>query len=76
MNRLIDLLRTTFSIDFDIDADTPLISSGLIDSLHIVELVSMIGKEYSVSIDAQDIGTDNFDTASQIAEFVELRKKG
>ncbi len=60
--------------DLFINTNTPLISSGLIDSFHVVELLIILEKEYSVKIDQADIGTDNFDTISQIHQFLQVHK--
>jgi len=57
-----------------IDINTPLISSGLIDSFHVVELLIMLEKEYSIKIDQADIGADNFDTIGQIYTYLKVHK--
>lgn len=70
MEQLINLIRTSFDIDFDIDQNTPLISTGLIDSLHVAQLLVILGKEYGTVINTRDVGTDNFDTPKQIEKFL------
>ncbi len=70
MDTLINLIKTAFSIDFDIDQNTPLISTGLIDSLRVSQLLVLLGKEYGKVINTRDVGTDNFDTPSQIEKFL------
>ena len=70
MNRLIDLITTSFEIDVDIDQDTPLISTGLIDSLKVALLLAVLEKEYGKVINTRDVGTDNFDTPKQIEAFL------
>ncbi len=70
MDRLIDLIRKTFSIDFDIDQNTPLISSGLVDSLHFAQFLLVLEKEYGKVINTRDVGSDNFDTPRQIEKFL------
>lgn len=70
MDRLINLIRKSFSIDFDFDQNTPLISTGLIDSLHVAQLLVLLEKEYGKVINVRDVGTDNFDTPRQIETFL------
>jgi acyl carrier protein len=55
----------------ELDAETPLVSSGIIDSLRFAELLALVEKHYGVKIDANDVGIDNFDTAAQILAYVE-----
>lgn len=70
MDLLLDLIKTTFNIDFDIDRNTPLISSGLIDSLHFAQFLLILEKEYGKTINTRDVGADNFDTPRQIEKFL------
>ena len=51
MDDLIKLIKTTFGINLDIDESTPLLSSGLIDSLRFEEMLLVLGKEYGVNLD-------------------------
>lgn len=70
MDRLINLIKKSFNIDFDIDQNTPLISTGLIDSLHVAQLLAILEQEYGKAINTRDVGTDNFDTPRQIEKFL------
>lgn len=70
MDKLLKLIKSSFDIDLDIDAQTPLISTGLIDSLHVAQLLALLEKEYGKPISTRDIGTDNFDTPQQIEKFL------
>ena len=80
MEKLTEIIKNLLSglwrgkSDLLIDINTPLISSGLIDSFHVVELLIIIEKEYGVKIDQADIGTDNFDTINQIHEYLKVHK--
>ena len=71
MDRLINLIKKTFNIDFDIDQNTPLISAGLIDSLRFAQFLLVLEKEYGKVVNTRDVGTDNFDTPKQIESFLE-----
>jgi len=70
MDRLLHIIEKTFDIGFKIDPDTPLISTGLIDSLHFAQFLLVLEKEYGKVISTRDVGTDNFDTPRQIEKFL------
>lgn len=70
MDRLINLIKKSFEIDEDIDQNTPLISTGLIDSLRVPLLLSVLEIEYGKVINTRDVGTDNFDTPKQIEKYL------
>ena len=71
MKELIDLIRREFRITLPLTATTPLISSGLIDSLRVAELLLALETKYGRAIDPRDVGTDNFDTPAQMLAFLE-----
>jgi acyl carrier protein len=61
--------------DQEIDETTPLISSGLIDSLSIVSLVAFIDKKFGVRISDEKGTVENFETITKIIETInEFRK--
>jgi acyl carrier protein len=70
MAELIALLIRELKLLREIEPDTPLMSSGLIDSFHVTVLLAALESHYRVRIDVQEIGADNFDTAQQIHEFI------
>jgi acyl carrier protein len=55
--------------------DTPLRTSGVLDSMGTLALVSFLEKEFGIEIDAHETGIENFDRLEDIAAFV-ARKKG
>ena len=48
-----------------------LIGEGVIDSFDIVRIVSSIEEEFKISIDANDIVEENFNTVDSIIALVE-----
>ena len=74
MEELIGLLKRELHIDLPVQADTPLLSSGLIDSLRVETLLCVLERSYGIVIDPSEIGTDNFDTAAQIRAFLETKR--
>jgi 2-hydroxymuconate-semialdehyde hydrolase len=74
---LIEYIMKEFVEDLDeeLDENTPLISSGLIDSLSVVSLVAFIDKKYGVKIPDEKGTVDNFETVSKIIETINEFKK-
>lgn len=53
-----------------VNADDPLISSGLLDSIGLVDLVVAIEEAFSINIDIGQVNESNFNTARMISNFV------
>ena len=54
----------------NIKADTVLFSSGLLDSLALVELVSFIEETFGLKIGASDLNPESFDTVASMETFI------
>jgi acyl carrier protein len=50
--------------------DTPLMTSGILDSLATLELVSFLEKEYGIEFEAKDVDASRFGTLRGIAAVV------
>ncbi|HMN10504.1 MAG TPA: acyl carrier protein [Gemmatimonadaceae bacterium] len=50
--------------------DTPLISSGILDSLATVRLVTFLEDQYRIEVAAHEANADNLDTLAQVAALV------
>jgi 2-hydroxymuconate-semialdehyde hydrolase len=74
---LIGYIKKEFVEDADeeIDENTPLMSSGLIDSLSIVSLVAFIDKKYGVKIPDEKGTVENFETVTKIIDIINQFKK-
>jgi acyl carrier protein len=57
-----------------IESDTPILTSGLIDSMGMVEVVAQLEELFGIVIDAEDVVADNFHTPAAIAELVSIRQ--
>lgn len=57
-----------------IAADEKLLSSGLIDSFHLVDLSIYIEEAFGVRIDDTELNADTFDTLEQLAEIIKQRQ--
>ena len=54
--------------------DTPLQTSGILDSLASLGLVSFVEKQFGVELDVYDTSVERFDSINQIAATI-LRKR-
>ena len=71
MDELLRFLESTLKTDFTLQASTPLLSSGIIDSMKFTALLAALEQRYGVQIEPSDVGADNFDTVEQILHFVQ-----
>jgi acyl carrier protein len=54
------------------DSD-PLLESGVLDSLGVLDLVSFVEQEFSVHVEDEELVPENFQTIDRIAAFVESK---
>jgi acyl carrier protein len=54
--------------------DTPLRTSGILDSVATLNLVSFVEQTFGVMIDAHETGVENFDRIEDIAALVARKK--
>jgi acyl carrier protein len=71
-NKIIAFIKKEIAGDPDIEIqpDTKLISSGLIDSFSLVTLHIYIEQEFGVKIPASRVIPDTFDTVEQITSMI------
>jgi acyl carrier protein len=60
--------------NYPLDGQDALISSGLIDSFHLVDLALFVEDTFGVKIDDTELNTNSFDTLSQLAELIRGRQ--
>jgi acyl carrier protein len=70
--KLIDFIIEEFVEEqgLEIDENTKLISSGLIDSFSLVSLQAFIEKEFGKRIPAPKITAESFDTVNKMIEVI------
>jgi acyl carrier protein len=56
------------------DANEKLISSGLIDSLSLVDISLFVEEEYQVIIDDTELNADTFDTLTELEALIRSRQ--
>jgi acyl carrier protein len=61
--------------DQELDENSPLISSGIVDSFSMVSLKRFLEKKYSISIPDADASPQAFDTVNSIIALVNRFRK-
>ena len=61
--------------DVKLDENTPLISSGIVDSFSMVSLKRFLEKKYAISIPDDEATPQAFDTVSKIIDLVGRHRK-
>jgi acyl carrier protein len=57
-----------------LSGDAPLISSGLIDSFHLVDLALFIEEKFGVRIDDTELNADTFDNLDSLVALIQQRQ--
>jgi acyl carrier protein len=69
-NTLLAYVRDDLEIK-DVGLDTPLFSSGLLDSVSMVGLLGFIEQASGMVIRTEDVTLENFDTPARILAFAQ-----
>jgi acyl carrier protein len=60
----------------NVSNDEALLKHGLIDSLGILDVVTFVEKEFSISVSDEDLLPENFGSVQSITEFVQSKTNG
>jgi len=73
--QILDFIRDEYVEDdsIDIDAETPLITSGLVDSFSMVSLKMFLEDQYEIKMTDEEASTEAFDTVQAIMELVQRK---
>lgn len=74
-----DYILTTFLPGEDpqaLTATTPLITSGILDSLATLDLVAFLEKQYGVEFAANEVDVSRLGTLNDIVRVVETKRAG
>lgn len=70
MEKLIEILSSLHP-DVDFYTTEDLVDEGILDSLDIVTLVTEINEEFDISISAEHIIPENFNSAKALMDLIE-----
>ena len=62
--------------DEELDVESPLLSSGIVDSFSMVSLKSFLERKYKISIPDARATPEAFDSVDEIAKLVQEMQKG
>jgi acyl carrier protein len=81
MNHLRDEIRQYILTEFlpgekaaNLRGDTPLRTSGILDSVATIRLVTFVEEHCGIELQAYDTGIENFDSIDGIVSLVESKK--
>jgi acyl carrier protein len=81
MNEIVDRVRAYvrdnflyMRPDWPLPDDAPLLGSGVVDSIGVVELVEFVEREFAVTIPEEEITERHFGTLRAIGTFVEHKR--
>ena len=57
----------------DVGDDTPLRTSGILDSMGLLRLVGMVEEKFGIEVSAYEAGIENFDRIDDIVAFVQRK---
>ena len=63
-------ILTNLRPDVDFNNETALVSDEILDSFDIVSLVAELNSEFDVTIGADDLEEENFDTVDAMVELI------
>lgn len=68
---LIDFLKESLQLEEQIDADTELFSTGLLDSVAMMNMIAFVEETARTEIHPADVTLENFDTVGRIVQLVQ-----
>ena len=74
--KILAYLQNGLGIEDDLTMDTPLITSGIVDSAALMRLATFVERETGVTIPDPDINVGRFDTVRHIVEYMATRRAG
>jgi serine O-acetyltransferase len=70
----VEFLSEVLELDEDVGPDTPLLSSGIVDSFDVTALLGAIEDRYEVVIDPEEVDVDTFDTPIQMLVRIDAER--
>lgn len=66
---VIDYLQNDLAVDQELDEQSPLFSTGLLDSVSMMNLILFIEQRSGAEVRPSDVTLDNFDTVARIIAY-------
>lgn len=71
LDEIIEMIKDVSAEEVEINSDTELIDSEILDSFDVVSLILELNMNFDINIGVEEIMPENFSTPSTIAELVE-----
>jgi acyl carrier protein len=59
---------------FEYDDDDSFLEKGIVDSMSVMELIMFIEEDYGLTVDDEEMTTDNFDSINRLANYVQRKQ--
>lgn len=66
---LIRFIRDELNIDDEIDPETELFSTGILDSVAMMNIIGFVEEKTGIEVRPADVTLENFDTCQRIVEY-------
>ena len=73
LEALKQFIRDEIGFDGDIDPDTDLLESKILDSFNVVEIAGFVQEHFELELDGDDLVRENFATLSALLALIESR---
>ena len=74
-NKILDFIRMELLVDKQsVSYDQDLLTTGMIDSIGVMRLVSFLETEFAQSIPPQDVTLENFSNINAIVAYLESKE--
>ena len=70
-DNLIGYIRDELNLDMTLDGETELFSTGLLDSVSMVSLITFVEEQTGAHVQPGDVTLENFDTVDAIIAYVQ-----
>ena len=71
--RVLKILKTINPVG-NFESSSSFLVDGLIDSLDIIKLITLIETEFAISVEALDIVPENFDSIGDIVDLINRKR--
>lgn len=72
--QLLSFLKDTLNVDGDVSLESELFSSGALDSVAMLQLITFVEETAGVRVRPEDVTLENFDSAQRILKFAESQQ--
>jgi serine O-acetyltransferase len=75
LRQFISVIHDVIQVEEEIDSDTPILSTSIIDSFDVAALLTVVEDRYDVVIEPDEVDVEWFDTPRQMLEMIHERQE-